>query len=227
LAVSFDAQSFKDLTGVGGTFTHVPVGTPCGIAVMVAANTITDVIASVTFGGNALTRAGFMSGGVASEPGSAYLYFLGTAVATSGTVNVVGTGGTYTAWAVTMTANQAWTEVAGTATQTSTSLANPSGTIHASSGDDGLVVGVLFSGANAPATNVANPGYTALTGSAAGGVDFGSQSGCALQGRGSGATVSYGWANATADDVAAVGALIREKAPVQPFPMVNAAWKFA
>lgn len=223
MAVGFDAQSFRDLTGTGGTFTHVPVGTPRGMAVMIASNlATTDVITSVAFGGATLTRMAFMSGGAASEPGAAYLYFKGSAVPASGTVNIVSTNGTYTAWGLSVTANQAWTEFAGTATVTSTSMVNPSATVHATSGDSGVVVGIYFSGVDAPATNVPNAGYSALTGSAAGGRDFGSQSAVAARGSGSGATVSIGWENSTADDVALIAALIREVPPVVVPPTVNA-----
>lgn len=218
MAVLFDSESFKDLASSGGTWTHTPVGTPRGIAVLIASDTITDTITSVAYGGSTLARVAAISGGAGSEPGIAYLYFRGTIVPASGTVNVVATGGTITGWAVTMTANQAWTESAGTATMSSTSLANPSGTIPSTSGDSGLAVGVCFTGQNAPASTTPNPGYTALTGSASGGRDFGNQSAVAAQGGAYGANVSMGWVQ-TADDVAAIVALIRETAPtLSSFP---------
>lgn len=229
MAVALTAQSFKDYSAsTGGTMSHTPSGTPRGIAVLIVSNAATtDVITSVAWGGATVSRIAFMSGGAGSEPGAAYLYFKGSAVAASGTVNIVSASATYTAWAVSMTANQAGTEICGTATQTSTSLANPSATVIATAaGFAGVGVGVLFSGANAPASNVPNSGFTALTGSASGGVDFGSQSGCAAW---TGAQVtsqllSVGWANSTADDVAEIAALIRETPPSQAlFPTVNAA----
>ncbi len=190
---------------------------------LIASATITDVVTAVSYGGATLTRTSLITGGVGSEPGAAYMYYKGTAVASSGTVNVVCTGGTATAWAVTVTANQAWTQTAGTATITSTSLANPSGTITPSQGFSGLAVGILFSGQNDPSTITTNSGYTALLGSAAGGRDFGSQSGAALQGLAAGNNpVSVGWVQ-TADDVAAVVGLIQEVAPTVVPPDVNAA----
>ncbi len=227
MAVAFDAQAFRDYAAsTGGTFTHVSVGTPRGIAVLIASNAATtDVITAVSYGGGTLTRIAFMSGGAASEPGAAYLYFKGTAVAASGTVNVVSASATYTAWSVGMTANLnvAALDFAGTATVTSTSLANPSGTVTPAAGSTGLAVGILFSGANAPSSNVPNPGYTALTGSAAGGVDFGSQSASAAQGAilNPVQTFSMGWAQSPADDVAAIVGLIRETPPTILPPDVN------
>ncbi len=228
MAVAFDAQNFKDFSAsTGGTWTHVPVGTPRGLAVLICSNAATtDVITSVAYGGGTLSRISFISGGAASEPGASYLYFRGTVTAASGTVNVVATSSTFTCWSVSMTANPN-TELnfAGTATVTSTSLANPSGTATVPQGSDGLAVGILFSGANAPATNVINAGYTALTGSAAGGVDFGTTSGCAAQGKLAGPISSFalGWANSTADDVAAIVGLVQEKPPTVLPPTVNAA----
>lgn len=214
MAVALDAQSFKDLAGTGGTFTHSPVGgTPQGIAVLLASNAATtDTVTAVSYGGAALSRVAFMSGGAASEPGAAYLYFKGSGVASSGTVNVITTTGTSTAWAVTVDALKD-TEFGGTATVTSTSLANPSGTVTVTAGLSlGMMVGVLFSGANAPASNAVNSGYTALTGSAAGGRDFGSQSAVAAYGAkaSAGSPVAMGWTNSTADDVALIVGLIRE-----------------
>ncbi len=232
MAVAFDAQNFKDFSAsTGGTWTHVPVGAPAGMAVLIVSNASTaDFITNVAWGGGTLTRISSISGGAASEPGRSYLYFRGTVVAASGTVNVVGTSTTFTCWSVSMTANPSVRELdfAGTATVTSTSLANPSGTVTAfpqGVGGGLFALGVLFSGANAPASNVINTGYTALTGSAAGGVDFGSQSGCAAYGTADASTGTFalGWANSTADDVAAIVGAVREKPPTVLPPTVNAA----
>lgn len=227
MAVRFDASQSRDFTtGTGGTWTHVSVGVPAGMAVLIASNASTvDRITSVSYGGGTLARVAIIPGGSGSEPGCAYLYFRGTIVPASGTVNVVGTL-QFSCWSVGMTANsQIWElTVAGTATVTSTSLANPSGTIAGlAQGTTGLALGVLFSGAISPATNAYNSGYTALPGSAAQGVDFGAQSANAVFGDvGSPGTVAVGW-TAAADDVALIAALIREPAPAVLPPTVNAA----
>lgn len=229
MAVQFDAGTAKDFSAsTGGTWTHVSVGVPAGMAVLIVGNASTlDQITSVAYGGGTLTRVSSIPGGSGSEPGRSYLYFRGTVVAASGTCNVVGTAHTFTCWSVSMTAGTHTQELdfAGTVTVTSTSLANPSGTVTGlPQGSSGLALGVLFSGANAPATNVINsPPYTALNGSAAGGVDFGSQSGCAAYGIQESPMSSFalGWANITADDVAAIVGLVREKPPTTLPPTIN------
>lgn len=228
MAVGFDSQSFKDLTGTGGTWTHTPVGTPRGFIVGIAQTAGSrDVINSVSFGGATLTRVatnGYAttSGG---EPGQAWLYFKGTGVAASGTVNIVAStlGGTMTGWAVAFTANQAWTEVAASALANGSTVANPAATIHATSGDSGVAFGVMFSGVDVPSSAAVISGYTALTGSTTGGRDFGSQSAVAAYGLSSGATISVGW-TASGDDVAVCAALVREVVPsIGTMPIVNSA----
>jgi hypothetical protein len=67
------------------TFDHTPVGTPRGVIVLITINAEggADGITSVTYGGVAMTRAspGFAQDTL-SEPGSAYLYFLGSGIPT-------------------------------------------------------------------------------------------------------------------------------------------------
>jgi hypothetical protein len=223
VAVSFDAQAFRDWTGTGGTFTLTPVGVPRGIAVLIAqAPLATDQITSVSYGGSTLTRVptnGFATVGDA-EPGASYMYFRGTAVPTSGTVNVVSAAGTFTAWGVTVTANQANTEIAASGKTNGAAVTNPAVTLATSSADDGVAVGVLYSGQNAPSSIVADPGFTALTGSAAGGRDFGLMSAGAEQGRRSGANAVVSW-TVGSDDACVCAALIREVAPAVQPPVTN------
>lgn len=230
MAVAFDAATFKDFSAsTGGTWTHVPVATPSGMAVLIVGNASTvDRITSVTWGGGTLTRISSIPGGAGSEPGRSYLYFRGTIVAASGTVNVAASASsTFTCWSVSLTANPfAELDFAGTVTVTSTSLANPSGTVSGlPQGSVGVALGVLFSGANAPGSNVYNSGYTSLGGSGGQGVDFGSQSGNASFGPITDPISSFalGWANPTADDVALIAGLVQEKPPTVLPPDVNTA----
>src|SRR6185369_16602791 len=101
MAVAFDAQAFKDFTtGAGGTWTHSSVGVPAGMAVLIVQNASTvDRITAVSYGGGTLTRVSTIPGGSGSEPGRSYMYFRGTVVPASGTVNVVGTLA-FTCWSV-------------------------------------------------------------------------------------------------------------------------------
>jgi hypothetical protein len=227
MAVSFDAQAFKDWTGTGGTVAITPVGVPKGVIVGIAqAPLATDQITSVTWGGAAMTRVatngfGTTSGG---EPGACYLYFLGSAVAATGTVNVVSTAGTFTAFGITVTANQAWTHIAASAKTSASTVTSPSVTIPSVSSDDGVGFGVLFSSWDAPSSNTVGAGLTAVTGSAAGGRDFGSQSASAEFGRKSGANVSMGWTTSAGSAAVVCAALVSEIPPTVQPPNVNFAW---
>ena len=113
MALSYGTQFFRDLTGAGGTFTvTTPSGVPAGIAVLIAqgTNPAADPVTAVSYGGAALTRITRATCG--GEPGASLLYFRGQSVPTTGTVNVVTSGGTYTAWAVTVTGDSGGTAVA-------------------------------------------------------------------------------------------------------------------
>lgn len=228
MGVQFDAATAKDFSAsTGGTWTHSSVGVPAGMAVLIVGNASTvDNITGVSYGGGTLARVSSIPGGSGSEPGRSYFYFRGTVVASSGTVNVTANSHTFTCWSVSMVAGPSIREldVAGTVTVTSTSLANPSGTVSGlGQGSTGLALGVLFSGANDPASNVYNSGYTAIAHSGTQGVDFGSQSGNAARGDIATPVTTYalGWANATADDVALITGLVREKPPTVLPPTVN------
>src|SRR4026208_2554961 len=67
------------------TFSHTPVGTPRGVIVMITINAESglDHITGVTYGGVAMARVtnGFAQDTV-TEPGSSYLYFLGSGIPT-------------------------------------------------------------------------------------------------------------------------------------------------
>jgi hypothetical protein len=183
------------------------------MAVLIAGNASTvDRISTVSYGGGTLARVATIPGGAGSEPGRSYLYFRGTVVAASGTVNVVASvAHTFTCWSVGLTGAGSELIVAGTATVTSTSLANPSGTVSVTPAAAGVALGILFSGANAPASNAYNSGYTAIDHAGAQGEDFGSQSANAAWGNIASPVSSFalGWTNSTADDVALIAALVK------------------
>jgi hypothetical protein len=79
------------------TFNHTPVGTPKGVVVMITINAESgaDGITGVTYGGVSMTR---ITNGFAqdtdTEPGSAYIYFLGASIPTgTQTVSIDHTAG--------------------------------------------------------------------------------------------------------------------------------------
>ncbi len=215
MAASLNSVAFRDWTGTGGTFTIPTTGTPKGVIVGIAQNTLTtDQITSVTWGGGTMTR--ITSGTCGGETGRTYLYFRGSSVASAGTVNVVSVAGTFTAWAAAVDAYQVDTELASFGTFHSDAVANPSVTLATTSSDFGLAFAVLFSGVNAPSGIVAGAGM----GTIATGRDFGTQSAAAEQGAGGGANEIVDFTVAAASS-AMCAALVREVPPV--FPIVNAA----
>ncbi len=216
MAISFDAQARGEWTGTGGTFTLVPVGTPKGIAVLVAAAAdVVDRNLSVAYGGSPLARFGSFATAGAAENGAVYAFFRGSVVPTSGTVSVThSAGGTFIGWGLTMTAASD-TQVLYNGSVHSDAAANPTITLPSSAGDTGLAVGVLFSGANALSSIAVGSGYTALTGPDGGtsgtvtGKDFGSQTAVAEYGSKSGANINVDWVIASSV-YAALGGLITE-----------------
>jgi hypothetical protein len=84
VAVAFDAATESVRTGTTDphTFTHTPVGTPRGVVLAIVHGTSSvDHVSSVTYGGVAMSRV-VSAADTATEPGRAYLYFLGSSVPT-------------------------------------------------------------------------------------------------------------------------------------------------
>ncbi len=82
--IAFDAVSSAAIGTVDISYTHTPVGTPAGVFVyVVQAGTSTDQVASVTYGGDAMTEVSVspvtQAGG---EISVVYTYFLGTSIPT-------------------------------------------------------------------------------------------------------------------------------------------------
>src|SRR5687767_14850053 len=83
MAVAFDAAS-RSTTGFDNntvTWTHTPVGTPRGVVVIVGIEGASDQIASVTYGGVAMTRMR-TAHRTTAEAGGCFGYFLGSGIPT-------------------------------------------------------------------------------------------------------------------------------------------------
>jgi hypothetical protein len=163
MAVAHDASSASHASGAFSvsqasfSWTHTPAGTPRGVLVLVFQGvSATNAVTSVTYGGTAMTHVGSARAtDTTTEPGSADLYFLGSAVPTGAqTVQVNRTNNTTTVWAVCTTQTAATdTEVTGIV------LTQSDGAIAQQSVDDGSpgvdsvrYAGVYYGGATpAPA----------------------------------------------------------------------------
>lgn len=100
MTVAFDAFSSPSAEGQDPSWTHTPVGTPRGVVVFVLANdSTTDTITSVTYGGQALTRVDDVFGSNAQVNASGYIYFLGEGIPTGAQTVTVDTSGLSTAHA--------------------------------------------------------------------------------------------------------------------------------
>jgi hypothetical protein len=68
-------------TGPTHSWTHTPVGTARGIVVAIQTDQGSDVISTVTYGGVSMSRVAHVLD-TATEPGGAYIYFLGSGIPT-------------------------------------------------------------------------------------------------------------------------------------------------
>jgi hypothetical protein len=108
--VAHDAvtQSAEFTTATPFTFSHTPVGIPKGILVAITrTGAATDYVSAVTYGGLAMTRTQFASD-AAGEPGSAYLYFLGSGIPTGTQTVSISTDGNAGAKRATCVSVTAW-----------------------------------------------------------------------------------------------------------------------
>jgi hypothetical protein len=215
MAVVFDAQSFLDFTA-SNSFTHTPAARPRMAAVLIVqTGSAADNVTSVTYAGSQMKRVAWAATNSA-ELGAAWIYWLNTSQLEAATVavNVTGTDAK-TAWAVTFRADRfltprAWGMVFAHAGSTAT-FANPTVTMNTRSDFDGLVLNAIASGAADPTDATLAPLSSAisLSGSAAGGRDFGAAAGKATYVLQSGTPISSGY-TAGADDVAMVAAAFDE-----------------
>lgn len=84
MAIAFDAATESERTATTDpwTFTHTPVGTPKGVALLADhGGGTTDFIVTVTYGGVALARVQSNTDS-SGEQGRSYLYFLGAGIPT-------------------------------------------------------------------------------------------------------------------------------------------------
>ena len=151
MTVTFDQVTENVAAADPQNFTHTPIGTPRGVVVLIAHNTIsTDIVNGVTYGGVAMSRIR-TDADTAGEPGRTYLYFLGASIPTGAqTVSIDRTQATQSvvAYAATFTA-AADTEVIDH-DGTNGDQANPAVTF-TQSGRSAVSVGILHSGLNLPA----------------------------------------------------------------------------
>lgn len=196
-----DAQSYLDFTS-SNSWTHTPTGTPRGVIVHIAQNVVsTDLITAVTYGGVRMNRV-VTCADTTVEPGRVYTYFLGVGIPTGAqTVAVTVASGTdaKTGWCQTLTGSSDLEVV--TYASVTDDQKNPAVTLPTIASFNGIVSGVIFSGAALPSAVVPGTGYTAFTGSVAGGTDFGSQAAAAAYGAKSGASAYLNYAS-NLDDVA-------------------------
>jgi hypothetical protein len=95
-------DNFTELSGDNvGTFTHTPVGTPRGVAVLISHPDAADFITGVTYGGVALARVNGFAVSFGSQSTS-YIYFLGSGIPT-GARSVVISGTSHGGHAVAIT----------------------------------------------------------------------------------------------------------------------------
>ena len=155
MAIAFDAVAIPANALYTATFswTHTPVGTPRGAAVIVVQEKSTDQVSGVTYGGVAMTRVRY-DARTATEAGCVYIYFLGASVpAGAQTVTVTLTDANDTN-AVSLTVTSAAVD---TAVDVSNGLdagiiANPSLAI--SPTVEAVIFYGIFSGLAAPVTTV-------------------------------------------------------------------------
>ena len=155
MAVAHDAVAIPANALYTATFswTHTPVGTPRGAAVVVVQEGSTDQVSGVTYGGVAMTRVR-SDVRTATEDGRVYLYFLGAGVPTGAqTVTVTLTGAEDTnAVSFTVTSAAVDTVVDVSAGLDAGIIANPSLAISPTVAAE-IYYGI-FSGLAAPVTTV-------------------------------------------------------------------------
>jgi len=127
MAIAYDAKSTK--AGSSNlTWTHTPVGTPKAIIVCVGTAQASDVVTSVTYGGEAMTEITGSPRIRTGEASSCYAYFLGANIPTGAQTVVVTKGSTLAgAICISLTATVDTTEIVATDDSIdSASLENPS-----------------------------------------------------------------------------------------------------
>jgi hypothetical protein len=211
VTVAFDAQSFKDITATD-SFTHTPVRVPRLAVVMIVQDVSSaDLITAVTYGGVAMERV-TTAADLVTEPGRVYMYWLREPLASAQTVAVTVASGTdaKTVWAATFSGNAPINKFGHAILQGD--QANPSRTFGTPSTFQGALCSVGFSGVAAPSdANIAPANSEVkLTGTDAGGKDFGAASGYAGYRIATGANAVTGY-TITSDDLAFVAAAFQEE----------------
>jgi hypothetical protein len=145
--VAFDAVSEGIANGASSaSWTHTPVGTPTGVAVLVGRFFDTDQITAITYGGNAMTLEE-PSGDPDIGP---WIYSLGNPPSGAQTVSITWAGSVFAlACAITVTGGDTSNVISNTATATGTST-TPSVTCTSATGE--LVVDVVHASVSSTPT---------------------------------------------------------------------------
>ena len=218
MAVAFDAVAIPSAALYTATFswTHTPVGTPKGVAVIIVQEKATDQVSGVTYGGVAMTRVRSDVRTV-TEAGRVYIYFLGSSIPTGAQTVQVTLTGTEDTNAVSLTV----TATGDTAVDTSAGAdlgvtADPSLSIVPTVQAE-IFYGI-FSGLAAPVTTV-QTGSTHVAGK-----DYGTDSAMwARKSASAGTTIGY---TAASDDVCHSALAIKEYAAplvITPTPIFGIA----
>ncbi len=210
-APAFDAFTAPaDCTVDDPSFSHTPSGTPRGVLVYVLSPVQSeDRVTGITYGGDTMTEvAGSPVLKATGEIMAAHLFFLGTSIPTgTQTVAITTTASTggVRCGAITITASGD-TEVVDTSTISSDSLANPSVTVSLAGRTSFVAVGGASGNIDVPGNVTPNTNWTSRDESDAG------PSGTVLHTFDTigSSDVSAGWADATAEDVVAIGVAIAE-----------------
>jgi hypothetical protein len=165
VAVAFDAATENIQAADPQNFTHTPSGTPRGVLVYIAHNTVgSDIVVGVTYGGVAMTEVAFADD-LTGELGAGYLYFLGSSIPTGAqTVSIDRSNNTTSVWAVAITVTaSADTEVVDSdnSQQGDANIANPSVTLN-HGGRDCLDFFGGYNGVNAPGSITDAAGQTRI-----------------------------------------------------------------
>lgn len=133
------------------TLAFTPVGTPKGVVVGIVSTASTnDVITGVTYGGVAMTRIGTIAS-TSTEPGRAYLYFLGAGIPTGAqTVSITHTGTAAEKWACVQTQTAATDSEIGASGTLNTQSVDPQIALNTGAVSS-LRQSIIYNGTNAVA----------------------------------------------------------------------------
>lgn len=219
MAIAFDAVSNPGANQTAdASWTHTPVGTPRGALLLIAQpiTDATDQVVGCTYGGVTMNRIA-TAADLAGEPMRAYAYFLGSSIPTGGQTIAVDVNNTILYRPVMFTVTAATdTEVADVQIQEG-DAANPSVTLTTPGGVETWAAGVLCSGLPNTTDHTAGADYTSVLSADPGASTMRFQRRTA---NASGGNYVLDYVAAT-DDIALIGAALREVAAAAGQPYVK------